>query len=233
MPPSCEQSVSAHLRKPRLPQTEVLDELIRADALPVGQKLVSLPVGKHDQNLRRADTAGDRAEHLRAFRMFLDVGQRPGASKQIEREVGLRAILRPRRAASDLAVPAIEIHGELAAGDAAVPDGAVLHELACAVDVQFVFPAAVAAERDRIPDVGFEVAVVHRDGDHDFINPVVLHRDLCFDVDPRISGIVQVLADFPGEPPVLRHVIRLRSVRRHAPEDSLIAYAKFYISDLM
>ena len=85
-----------NLRKPRLPQTEVLDELIRADALPVGQKLVSLPVGEHDQNLRRADTAGDRAEHLRAFRMLLDVGQRPGASKQIEREVGLRAILRPR-----------------------------------------------------------------------------------------------------------------------------------------
>ena len=233
MPPSCEQSVSAHLRKPRLPQTEVLDELIRADALPVGQKLVSLPVGEHDQNLRRADTAGDRAEHLRAFRMFLDVGQRPGASEQIQRQVGLRAILRPGTSASDFAVPAIEVHSKLTSGHTAVPDGAMLHELACTVDVELVFPTAVAAERNRIPDIGIEVAMVHRDGDDDFINPVVLHRDLCFDVDPRISGIVQVLADFPGEPPVLRHVVRLRRVRRHAPENTLIAYVKLCISDLM
>ena len=182
MLPSCEEPVSAHLREARLPQAEVLDELVRADAFAVRKKLVALPVGEHDQNLRRADTAGDRAEHLRAFRMLLDVGQRPGASKQIEREVGLRAILRPGRAASDFAVPAVEIHGELAAGDAAVPNGAVLHKLARAVDVQFVFPTSVAAKRDRVPDVGFEVAVIHRDGDHDFADPVILQRDLRFDV---------------------------------------------------
>ena len=192
MPPSCEQSVSAHLRKPRLPQTEVLDELIRADALPVGQKLVSLPVGEHDQNLRRADTAGDRAEHLRAFRMFLDVGQRPGASEQIQRQVGLRAILRPGTSASDFAVPAIEVHSKLTSGHTAVPDGAMLHELACTVDVELVFPAAVAAERDSVRNIGVEVAMVHRDGDHDFVDPVVPHRDLRLDIDTSVPSGVQM-----------------------------------------
>ena len=233
MLPSCEEPVSAHLREARLPQAEVLDEFVWADAFAVRKKLVALPVGEHDQNLRRADTAGDRAEHLRAFRMLLDVGQRPGASKQIEREVGLRAILRPGRAATDFAVPAVEIHGELAAGDAAVPNGAVLHKLARAVDVQFVFPATIAAEGNSVPDIGIEMAVVHRDGDHDLVDPVVLHRDLSFDVDARIPRIVQVLPDFPGKPPVFRHVIRLRGVRRHAPEDALITYVKLCISDLM
>jgi len=37
--------------------------------------------------------------------------------------------------------------------------------------LELVFAAAVATERDRVPDVGFEVAVVHGDGDHDFLNP--------------------------------------------------------------
>ena len=100
---------------------EVLDDFFRADAFPVRKDLVSLPVGECDQNLRRADATGNRAEHLLAFRVFLDVGQRTSTSKQIQRQIGLRAILRPRTAAADLTVPTIEIHGKLTSGHTAVP----------------------------------------------------------------------------------------------------------------
>ena len=68
----------------------------------------------------------------------------------------------------------------------------MLHELARAVDVELIFPAAVATERDRIPDIGIEVAVVHGNGDHDFIDPVIPHRDLRFDIDSRVASGVQM-----------------------------------------
>ena len=170
----------------------MLDELVRADALAVRQELIALPIREHDQNLRRADAAGDRAEYLRAFRVFLDVGQRPGASKQVQAEVRLRAVFRPGRAAADFAVPAIEVDCELTSGHTAVPNRAVLHELARAVDVELVFPAAVAAERDSVRNIGVEVAMVHRDGDHDFVDPVVPHRDLRLDIDTSVPSGVQM-----------------------------------------
>ncbi len=68
----------------------------------------------------------------------------------------------------------------------------MLYELARAVDVQLVFPAAVAAERDRVRNIGIEVAVVHGDGDYDFVDPVVLQRDLRLDVDASVPSGVQM-----------------------------------------
>ena len=67
--------------------------------------------------------------------------------------------------------------------------------------------------------------MVHRDGDHDLVNPVVLQRDLRLDVNARVPGVVQVLPDLARQPPVLRHVIRLRSVRRHPAKSSLLEAA--------
>ena len=170
----------------------MLDDFFRADAFPVGEELVALPIRQHDQNLRRTNAARDRAERLRAVGVLLDVGQRTSSRKQVQRQVGLRAVLRPRRAPTDFAVTPVEIHGEFATGNAAVPDWTMLHELARAVDVELVFPAAVATECDRVPDVGFEVAVVHGDGDYDFVDPVVLQRDLRLDVDASVPSGVQM-----------------------------------------
>ena len=91
----------------------MLDDLFRADAFAVGQELVVLPVIERDQNLRRPDSAGDRTEHFRAVRMLLDVGQSTSTSEEVQRQVGLGAVLVKNCSSSDFLVASIEIHGEL------------------------------------------------------------------------------------------------------------------------
>ena len=54
----------------------------------------------------------------------------------------------------------------------------MLHEPSRAINVQFVFSASIAAEGHGSRDVGVEVAMIHGDGDHDFVNPARALRGL-------------------------------------------------------
>lgn len=156
---------------------------------------------------------------------MLDVGERLRPRQQIQRQVRLRAVLCPRRAASDAAVPAVEVHRQFAAGRAAVAHRTVLQIPPRAVDDELVIPAPVAAELNHIGDIVIIVFLRHRDGDHDLVDLVVPERDLRLDVQSGVSGIEQMFPDLPGKPPVLRHELCFRRVDRHAVEDALVSPA--------
>ena len=131
-----EQPPAAHRRINRGVQLELLAYLLWIDVhCPLGQRVFRRVLNDEIHRLF-ADAAGEGGRYVRF--VFHRVVDSEAAGGEVQREVSLACIFRPRGTAAEFTVASLEIHRQFATGCTAVCDRRVFDVSACAVDDELI-----------------------------------------------------------------------------------------------